>query len=380
MRRAIDLARNAWGRTHPNPLVGALIVEDGEVVAEGWHAQDGGPHAERVALASLGRQPRPGACMYVTLEPCCTHGRTGACTEAIKAAGIKRIVIGATDPNPAHAGHGHEVLRMAGIEVVPEVLAADCTDLNLLFNHWITAKSPLFALKLGMTLDGRLACRTGDSQWITNERSRADVMRWRRLFPAIAVGAGTVAKDNPRLTSRQEGQDEWCPLRFVFDGRLRTFDERSMPKLYTDEFRARTIVVTTNHSGDGYVRKLQALGVQVWVLPSPTTRVPLDLFRARCLQERINGVFFESGSLLTAAFLHQRQYDYMFLYQAPMILADEKSKPAFAGLRTERLVQGLRLSGLRREFFGDDLLQRGHLVYPENLHVDETWGREARGD
>lgn len=372
MRRAIELARRAWGLTHPNPMVGALIVEDGEVVAEGWHEKDGGPHAERVALAKLGRQPKPGATMYVTLEPCCTHGRTGACTDAIKAAGVRRVVIGATDPNPHHAGHGHEVLRAAGIEVEAGVLARECEDLNLIFNHWITQHTPLLALKLGSTLDGRVACRTGDSKWITNEQSRADVMRWRRLFPAIAVGSGTVMKDNPRLTARVADQAEWCPLRFVFDGRLRTVDERAMPALYTDEFRERTIVVTSNHSGEGYVRKLRALGVQVWVFPSLTTGVPMDAFRQRCVEEKINGVYFEGGAQLVSQMLSRKQFDYLFLYRAPLLLADEKSKPAFSGLRTEKLAQALRLRGLMHETFGDDSLTRGQIEYPEKIHVDEA--------
>lgn len=372
MRRAIELARKAWGRTHPNPMVGALIVEHGEIVAEGWHAQDGGLHAERVALANLGRMPKSGASLYVTLEPCCTHGRTGACTDAIRASGISRVVIGATDPNPAHAGHGHEVLRLSGIEVVPDVLAAECSDLNLIFNHWITAKSPLLALKLASTLDGRMACRTGESKWITNEESRADVMRWRRFFPAIAVGAGTVAKDNPRLTSRVPGEPEWCPVRFVFDGRLRTVDERSMPSLYTDEFRERTVVVTTNNAGEGYVRKLRAMGVQVWVFSSPTSAVPLDQFRKRCADERINGVYFEGGAQLVGQILQQRQFDYLFMYRAPIILADEKSRPAFSGLRTESLAQALRLENPRHELFGDDALVRGRIRYPQKLHVDEA--------
>ena len=128
MRRAIELARRAWGRTHPNPLVGAVIVEDGQVVAEGFHAQDGGPHAERVALAALGRAPRTGATIYVTLEPCSTHGRTGACCDAIRESGIRRVVVGATDPNPAHEGGGFAMLRAAGVEVVTGVLAKECAD------------------------------------------------------------------------------------------------------------------------------------------------------------------------------------------------------------------------------------------------------------
>ena len=221
MRRALELARQGWGATHPNPMVGALIVEDGEIVAEGFHTKAGEPHAEIMALRALGRKPEPGATLYVTLEPCCTTGRTPPCTEAIIAAGIRRVVVGATDPNPRHAGHGFEVLRAAGVEVVTNVLAAECADLNLIFNHWIVQKRPLLAAKVATTIDGRIACRTGESKWITGEPARADVMRWRRLFPAIAVGAGTVASDDPQLTARLP-EGEWCPWRFVFDAALST--------------------------------------------------------------------------------------------------------------------------------------------------------------
>lgn len=372
MRRAIELAEKAWGETHPNPMVGCVITEEGRIVAEGWHARDGGPHAERVALQSLGRRPGPDATLYVTLEPCCSHGRTGACTDAIIAHGIRRVVVGATDPNPDHSGHGYEVLRAAGIEVVSGVLAKQCEDLNLIFNHWITQHSPLIALKLASTLDGKLACRSGESKWITNEHSRADVMRWRRLFPAIAVGAGTLAKDNPRLTSRQPGLEEWCPWRFVFDGRLRTVVDRHPPGLYSDEFRERTIVVTTNHAGEGYIRKLRSQGVKVWSFQSPTQRVPLAAFRQRCAEERITGVYLEGGAQIIGEFLHQKQIDYLFMYRAPIILGDEKAKAAFTGLRTEKLDRALRLADLRAAAFGDDILQRGRIVYPAQMQVDEA--------
>ena len=142
MRRAIDLAQRAWGRTHPNPMVGAVLVEDGQVTAEGFHEKDGGPHAERIALSSLMRNPIPGATLYVTLEPCSTAGRTGACTDAILSAGIRRVVVGAVDPNPAHAGKGLDILRAAGIEVVTGVLGEECADLNLIYNHWIAKGRP----------------------------------------------------------------------------------------------------------------------------------------------------------------------------------------------------------------------------------------------
>ena len=371
MRRALAAARQGWGNTHPNPLVGAVIVEQGEVVAEGFHARDGDPHAEIMALHHLERLPRPGATLYVTLEPCCTQGRTGACTTAIIAAGIQHVVVGATDPNPVHAGHGFEVLRAAGVEVTEGVLADDCVDLNLIFNHWITTQTPLLAAKAAVTLDGKIATRTNDSEWITGEMARADVHHWRRLFPAIAVGAGTILSDNPSLTSRL-GDEVWCPVRFVFDGLLRTVLDKSLPKVYTDEFKHRTIVVTTPHGGLGYMRKLQAMGVQVWNLPSSTMRAPLPDFRRKCAEAGITGVYFEGGALIISELLQFRQLDYLFVYRAPVLLGDEKAKSVFKGLRTEKLLNAVRMKNVRHASFGPDQLMRGHVAYPEKLQVDET--------
>ena len=371
MHHALVLARSVWGATHPNPMVGAVIVEDGKVVAEGATAPDGGPHAERLALLARGKPPRPGATLYVTLEPCSTEGRTGACTDAIIASGIKRVVVGATDPNPAHAGRGFAVLRAAGVEVVTGVLEGECADLNLIFNHWITRERPLIAAKAAVTLDGKIACRTGESRWITNEQSRADAHRWRRLFPGIAVGAMTVLRDNPRLTARSDG-GEWCPWRFVFDGLLRTVVDQNLPRVYTDEFHERTIVVTTPHGGLGYVRKLQDLGVKVWVFNSPTQRVAFADFRQRCAEERISGVYFEGGAQLLSELLRVKQLDYLFIYRAPVLLADDKARSIFSGLRPERLDQAVRLADVRHEAFGDDELMRGRVVFPDKMPVDET--------
>jgi len=371
MRRALELARRGWGHTAPNPLVGAVIVEDGRIVAEGFHAQDGGPHAERVALEALGRAPAPNATLYVTLEPCSTVGRTGSCCERIRAAGVRRVVVGATDPLPSHAGRGFAILREAGIEVVSGVLKDECTDLNLMFNHWAARGTPLLAAKVATTLDGKIATRMADSKWITGERARADVHRWRRLFPAIAVGAGTVAADNPRLTARL-GDEEWCPWRFVFDGRLRLWNERSLPGVFTDHHRHRTIVVTTQHGGLGYVRKLRDLGVQVWIVPSASQRVNIAEFRRRCVDEKISGVFIEGGSQLISELIQLRELDYLMVYRSPMLFADDRAKSAFSGLRTERLVNAVRLCDVRHETFGEDFLTRGHTVYPEKMSVDET--------
>lgn len=372
MRRALELARQGWGTTSPNPMVGAVIVEGGKIVAEGFHALDGGPHAEKNALAALGRKAKAGATMYVTLEPCSTHGRTGACTEVIKAAGISGVVIGATDPQPDHAGRAFTVLREAGIDIVTGVLEKECTDLNLIYNHWAAKGTPLLAAKSAITLDGKIATRTGESKWITGETARADVMQWRRLFPAIAVGAGTVIKDNPKLTARVAGQDEWSPVRFVFDGLLRSVSEKNWPQVFTDEFRERTVVVTTPHGGIGYVRKLKDLGVQVWELPSPTQRVNFADFRKKCVEEKISGVYFEGGAHLVSELLALRELDYMFVYRAPVLLADDKAKSAYLGLRGEKLDQAVRLSGVQHAHLGDDQLMRGHVIYPPKLHIDEA--------
>jgi diaminohydroxyphosphoribosylaminopyrimidine deaminase/5-amino-6-(5-phosphoribosylamino)uracil reductase len=372
MRRALDLAREGWGATYPNPMVGAVITEGGRIIAEGFHAKDGGPHAERVALSALGRPPGPDATLYTTLEPCSTHGRTGACTEAILAAGVRRVVVGANDPTPEHSGNGIEILRRAGVEVVAGVLEADCLDLNLIFNHGIATGGPLLAAKSAVTLDGRIACRTGDSKWITGEEARAAVHRWRRLFPAIAAGAGTIAKDNPRLTARVAGKPEWCPIRFVFDGLLSTVVDRNLPGVYTDEFRERTIVVTTTHGGAGYVRKLRDMGVQAWVFESPTQRVPFSDFRRRCSEARIDAVFFEGGSQLVSRMLRERQLDYLYVYRGTLLLADDRAKPMLGGLRTERLTDAIRLTEVRHEILGDETLTRGRLAYPQRLQADET--------
>ena len=372
MGRALEVAAQGWGLTHPNPMVGALIVEEERVVAEAFHERDGGPHAEKLALSALGRRPAKGATLYVTLEPCSTEGRTGACTDAVIASGIRRVVVGAPDPNPAHRGRGFEVLRQAGIEVVTGVLEGPCADLNLIFNHWISTGLPLLAGKTAVTLDGRTACRSGHSQWITGPVARADVHRWRRLFPAIAVGAGTVMTDNPRLTARIEGSEEWCPIRFVFDGLLRSVDERALPAVYSDRFRERTIVVTTRHGGLGYVRKLEERGVKVWVCDSPTQRVGMAEFKRRCAQAGISGVLLEGGARLLSQVVRERALDYLFAYRSPLILGDDKARPVLSGLRTETLAHAVRLGEVRNQVLGEDVLSRGRVLYPEKLTVDEA--------
>jgi diaminohydroxyphosphoribosylaminopyrimidine deaminase / 5-amino-6-(5-phosphoribosylamino)uracil reductase len=204
MRLALGLARRGYGATSPNPMVGAVLARGGRVLGRGWHHRVGLLHAEIEALRDaqkLGHNPR-GATLYVTLEPCSTHGRTPPCTDAIMAAGIKRVVVGATDPNPKHAGRAFKILRRAGIEVTHGILGEECTRLNEAFNHWIVRGTPFVTVKAGMTLDGKIATASGESRWITGERARAYGMKLREGADAILVGVNTILADDPSLTLR----------------------------------------------------------------------------------------------------------------------------------------------------------------------------------
>jgi len=366
MRYALLAAKRAWGETHPNPMVGAVIVEEGKIVAQGHHARAGEPHAEVMALRNLGRAPAPGATMYVTLEPCCTTGRTPPCTEAIIQSGIKEVFVGTTDPNPQHAGKGIEILRAAGVGVTVEDVYGKCADLNLLFNHWITKQQPLFAGKIATTIDGRVATRAGESKWITGERARSDVMRWRRLFPAIGVGAGTVLADDPQLTSRYIcGHDkiDWCPVRLIFDRQLRTVIE-PLPKVYSDANCARTIAVA-GLSPDGARRaQLEAKGVQVWTMPDAGPEWFAAL-REKCAAAGLIGVFIEGGPTLLSAFLAAQELDYLFAYRGSKFLADAEAVPVFSGPARPHLADAYELINIQSKNLGTDQLMRGHIVYPQ---------------
>lgn len=367
MRRAIACAKRGWGRTHPNPLVGAVICERGEVVAEGFHARAGEPHAEIMALRALGRKPAPDAAMFVTMEPCSTHGRTPPCTPAILEAGLRTLVVGAVDPNPAHAGRGLDLLRGRGVNVVEGVLADECDDLNLVFNYWIRHRAPVIAGKCAVTLDGRAATRAGRSRWITGEKARADGHRWRAYFPAIAVGAGTALSDNPALTVRLEGSPEGCPSRrFVFDRRLRTLGQPNL-RVFCDAFRERTVVVADDRAPPEAVARAAELGITLWRLPGENF---FAAFRARCAEAGVCGVYCEGGPSLLGAMLKDRALDYLFLYRAPLLFADNHAPSFLDGLSPESPDAGVRLANLRRETFGEDDLLRGHVLYPEKFPHD----------
>ena len=351
MRRALELARQAWGRTHPNPMVGAVITEGGRIVAEGFHAKAGEPHAEVMALRALGRKPAADAVLHVTLEPCCTHGRTPPCVDAILAAGFRTVVVGARDPNPAHAGYGLELLRAKGVAVVEGVLGEECAELNLIFNHWITRGAPLIALKVAATLDGKLTLPAGQGRAITGPAAQAYVHRLRRLFPAIAVSADTALADNPRLTARGD-EGETCPVRFVLDRHFKTAGRTGL-NLFQDAHRTRTIVV-----GLGAAAKksdlawYEAEGVQVWSLVGDEVSF-LQVWAERCAQEKITGVLVEAGPRLAASLLATAAADYLYAFVAPR--SGDPTAPGWQDGVT--IPAGL----LRASLVGSDALYQGRL-------------------
>ena len=357
MGRALELARRAWGHTHPNPMVGAVIVEDGDIVAEGWHRKAGTVHAEIAALDILGRKPSKEAVLYVTLEPCSTCGHTGACTETIIAAGISHVVVGAEDPNPKHAGRGLDRLREAGVQVRSGVLADLCTDLNLIFNHWITRGTPLLSAKLALTLDGKFGAASGQSRWVTSKSSRADVMLWRRYFPAIAVGANTVLQDDPTLTSRI-GEEVWCPIRFVFDRELKTLNANKCPQLYSDHYADKTVILCSEAAANGASKKTD---VCLWPLPESSGHLDWKAFRQRCIKEEIYGVYVEAGPKLATAVIEDYLVDYLFVYQAPKLMSDTGSPGLGSHRNSESMDEVIAFKEPQFVRLGEDLLTRGFI-------------------
>ena len=358
MQRAIALAAQAWGETHPNPMVGALIVESGQVVAEGWHHASGQPHAEIEALRALGRPPKPDAVLYVTLEPCSTCGRTGACTDAILESGIRQVVVGATDPNPAHAGAGFARLREAGVKVITGVCEDACEDLNLIFNHIITRQSPMFAMKLALTLDGKFAAASGASQWVTGSAARADVMRWRRYFPAIAVGVGTALADNPQLTSRID-ETVWCPQRFILDRAL--LSASADLKMFSDAYVDRTTVVCGESADPERKAMLEARGIQLLTLPEKESHLDLLAWKRWLWDAEIPAVYIEAGPGLASGLIESGILDYSFIYQAPKFMSDQAAVGIGSRRETTTMSDAFELYHIQRAQFGPDALTRGWL-------------------
>jgi diaminohydroxyphosphoribosylaminopyrimidine deaminase/5-amino-6-(5-phosphoribosylamino)uracil reductase len=357
MRPALALARRGYGTTSPNPMVGAVLVKGGRIIGQGWHHCAGEPHAEIEALrdAERRRNSPKGATLYVTLEPCCTHGRTPPCTVAIKAAGIKRVVVAAKDPNPQHAGRGFLILRRAGIEVEHGVLAEEATKLNEAFNHWIVQRTPFVTVKAAMTLDGKIATASGESKWITGEEARAEGMRLRAGADAILVGVNTVLADDPSLTVRETPKTKIQTSRLrriVLDSQART---PLKAKVVSDEFAALTTIVV----GKGApARRIAALAkrAQVWTAPLRGGRIDLRWVLKRLGGEKVTSLLVEGGGEVNASFLLGGFAQRVAFFYAPKILGGRDSRKAVAGEGARSLNEILNLCDVEWRRVGEDLM------------------------
>jgi diaminohydroxyphosphoribosylaminopyrimidine deaminase/5-amino-6-(5-phosphoribosylamino)uracil reductase len=341
MRRALALAERGWGRTAPNPMVGAVVVRDGLVVGEGWHAEFGGPHAEVEALRAAGDRAS-GATMYVTLEPCDHHGKTPPCTEALLAAGVRRVVIACEDPDPVARGGAHR-LRGAGVEVTVGVEEVTARELNAPFFHALASDRPFVRLKLALSLDGALADHTRRPGWLTGEPARHEVHRLRADADAIAVGIGTVLADDPELTVRHVPAPRTAPTRVVFDTSTR------LPRTSRLATTARDIpvVVVCWAPEPAHAAALEHLGVTL--LHAATARDALVALRAL----GVRSLLVEGGATLAAALVQDALVDRLVIFRAPLILG-AGSLNGFGAAPAVQAADAPRWRLVESRRFGDD--------------------------
>jgi diaminohydroxyphosphoribosylaminopyrimidine deaminase/5-amino-6-(5-phosphoribosylamino)uracil reductase len=381
MRFTLRLARRGYGATSPNPMVGAVLVKGGKIIGRGWHRRAGLPHAEIEALRDAqkrGHKPR-GATLYVTLEPCSTHGRTPPCTVAIIAAGIQRVVIGATDPNPKHSGNAFKILRRAGIEVAwwgerpseskkklkrgssgaspHQKLAGECERLNEAFNHWIVHRTPFVTVKAAMTLDGKIATASGESKWITGEKARAHGMKLRQGSDAILAGVNTILVDDPSLTVRAKMEDgRWKvakPIRrIVLDSMARTPPDSIIA---SDNFAALTTIVVSKIAPKNRVADLAK---KVIVIVAPATKSHIDLrgLLKKLGSENVTSLLVEGGGEVNASFLLGGFAQRVALFYAPKILGGRDSIKGVAGDGAKNLNEAIQLREVEWRKLGEDLL------------------------
>jgi len=350
MRKALRLAARGEGMTRPNPPVGAVVVKGRLCIGAGFHARCGEPHAEVLALRQAGPKAR-GATLYVTLEPCCSTGRTPPCTKAVIAAGITRVVVGVKDPNPAHRGRGLRKLRAAGVEVLCGVREAEAERLIAPFRKWITTGRPYLTLKLGMTADGRIADAKGRSRWITSPASRAAVHALRRRCDAVLVGRATAQHDNPSLLVPGDGDGRLRRVVIDSHGRL----PRSL-RVFADSHRCRTILATTSRCPAAHRDCLRKLGVTVWSLPARAGQVSLKALSGRLGRMGLLHVLCEGGGELAGNLIRAELVDEYLFFVAPRILGGS-SRSAVEGTGWQ-LGREPRLDFTEFKGVGEDLMLR----------------------
>lgn len=358
MRLALELAERGLGLTNPNPMVGAVIVKDGRIIGQGYHQHCGELHAERRALESCTESPR-GAALYVTLEPCCHFGRQPPCTDSILEAGIARVVVGSDDPNPLVAGKGVERLRANGVEAETGVLKDECDAVNQVFFHFIRTHTPYVVMKYAMTMDGKIATRTGASRWLTGEIARQRVHADRGRYAAIMAGVGTVLADDPLLTCRTENGRN--PVRVVCDTHLRIPLDSQIVQTAGE---IPTIIAAGNPPPERRTA-LEAAGCRVWALPGQDGHVDLRALMTRLGAEQLDSVLLEGGAALNWAALEAGIVQKVQTYLAPKLFGGAGKSPV-GGPGVELPAQAVRLKNTTITRLGDDFMLESEVV--PNVH------------
>jgi diaminohydroxyphosphoribosylaminopyrimidine deaminase/5-amino-6-(5-phosphoribosylamino)uracil reductase len=355
MKRVLRLAEKGRGRTSPNPMVGAVLVKNGKVVGEGYHAKAGEAHAERIALDRAGPEARE-ATLYINLEPCVHFGKTPPCAPAVIEEGVKKAVIGMEDPNPLVRGRGVESFKQAGIDVVVGTLEEECRKLNEAFCKYILKKEPFIILKVAATLDGKIATREGESKWISNEPSRRLVHRLRDQVDGILVGIGTILKDDPQLTARVKGARN--PYRIVLDSRLRIPEKARVVEM----FPSLTILATTEQAPKDKLERLEKKGVRVLILDSKEGRVDLKSCLSKLGEMGMTTLMVEGGSGINGSFLDEGLADKILLFFSPKLMGDTQAVGMFGGRGADHLSEASSLKDLRLKKIGTDILLEGYFV------------------
>lgn len=362
MRRAIELAKKGSDHVNPNPLVGAVIVRDGEIIGEGYHECYGQLHAERNAIANAKKRGNSleGSTIYVTLEPCCHYGKTPPCTEAIIEEKIARVVVGSDDPNPLVSGKGFQMLREKGIEVIPHFLKEECDAMNHVFFHYIRTGTPYVAMKYAMTMDGKIACYTGDSKWVTGEESRAHVQTLRNHYKGIMAGIGTVLADDPMLNCRIEGGRD--PIRIIADSHLRIPMDSQLVRTAGQQ---PLIVACLPDADEEKAAQLQEKGVEVLRIPGVTTAditeeqkevISLPVLMKELGARKIDGILLEGGGQLNESALQAGIVDRIYCYIAPKIFGGAQAKTPVEGQGLTRAADAWQFNRIGMQEFGQDIL------------------------